>query len=122
MESKDIYSEIRFPNRVITLQKINQMNKDLKSFMWSLAFIFLYFYATAEIIKLFWNTKNEYMFSGRVKFLVYLHVLVTLIAIILPYHIFGPQNIDGLYRVIVMYHFLYIMLGFIVKFLSSDKV
>ena len=104
------------------LLKINQMNKDLKSFMWSLAFILFYFYATAGIVKLFWNTKNEYMFSGRVKFLVYLHVLVTLIAIILPYHSLGPQNIDGLYRVIVIYHFVYIMLGFMIKFLSSDKI
>ncbi len=120
MESKDIYSEIRFPNQVIMLQKINEMNKDLKSFMWSLAFILLYFYATAGIVKLFWNTKNEYMFSGRVKFLVYLHVLVTLIAIILPYHLFGPQNIDGIYRVIVVYHFFYILLGFTVKLLSND--
>lgn len=104
------------------LQKINEMNKDLKSFMCSLVFILLYFYATAGIVKLFWNTKIEYMFSGRVKFLVYLHVLVALIAIILPYHLFGPQNNDGLYRVNVIYHFIYIMLGFIVRFLSSDKV
>ena len=73
---KDFLSEIRFPYRVITLPKIKQMNKDLKTFMWSLAFILLYFYATAGIVKLFWNTKNEYMFSGRVKFLVYLHVAI----------------------------------------------
>jgi hypothetical protein len=89
--------------------------------MWSLAFILLYFYATAGIVKLFWNTKNEYMFSGRVKFLVYLHILITLIAIILPYHLFGHQNIDGLYRVIVIYHFIYVMLGVSFKFLSNDK-
>ena len=103
------------------MQKINQMNKDLKSFMWSLAFILLYFYATAGIVKLFWNTKNEYMFSGRVKFLVYLHILVTLIAIILPYHLFGPQNIDGIYRVIVVYHFIYLMVGVGMKALFKDS-
>ncbi len=74
MESKDIYSEIRFPNPVINLPEINQMNKDLKSFMWILAFILLYFYATAGIVKLFWNTKNEYMFSEGVLPLVYLYV------------------------------------------------
>ena len=116
---KDFLSEIRFPNQVINLQEINQMNKDLKSFIWSLAFILLYFYATSGIVKLFWNTKNEYMFSGRVKFLVYLHILVTLIAIILPYHLFGPQNIDGIFRVIVVYHFIYVMLGITYKNLSK---
>ena len=117
---KSFLSEIRFPNSVIMLPKINQMNKDLKSFMCSLAFILLYFYATAGIVKLFWNTKNEYIFSGRVKFLIYLHVLITLIAIILPYHLFGPQNTDGIYRVIVIYHFIYVILGVAVKFLSSN--
>ncbi len=104
------------------MQEINQMNKDLKSFMWSLAFILLYFYATAGIVKLFWNTKNEYMFSGRVKFLVYLHVLVTLIAIILPYHLFGPQNIDGIYRMIVIYHFIYVILGTGVNYLFNKDI
>jgi hypothetical protein len=60
------------------------------------------------------------MFSGRVKFLVYLHVLVTLIAIILPYHLFGPQNTDGIYRVIVVNNFVYVMLGIVAKVLYSD--
>jgi hypothetical protein len=83
--------------------------------MWSLAFILLYFYATAGIVKLFWNTKNEYMFSGRVKFLVYLHVLVTLIAIILPYHLLGPSTTDTIYKIIISYHILYIVLGLITK-------
>jgi hypothetical protein len=98
------------------------MNKDLKSFMWSLAFILLYFYATTGIVKLFWNTKNEYVFSGRVKFLVYLHILITAIIVILPYHLSGPHYTDGIYRVVVIYHFLYVMVGLVVKGLSTDKI
>ncbi len=98
------------------------MNKELKSLMWSLAFVLIYFYATAGIVKLLWNTKNEYMFSGRVKFLIYLHILITAIVVILPYHLFGPQHTDGIYRVVVIYHFLYVMVGVVVKALSTDKI
>jgi hypothetical protein len=117
---KDFLSEIRFPYRVITLPKIKQMSKDLKSFMWSLAFILLYFYATAGIVKLFWNTKNKYMFSGRVKILVYLHVLVTLIAVILPYNLFGASNTDTIYKIKIVNHSLYILLGLITKTLIKN--
>ena len=44
--------------------------KDIKSLLSSLGFILFYIFATAGIVKLFWDTKDDYRFEGRVKFLL----------------------------------------------------
>ena len=54
------------------------MNKDLKSLLTSLGIILIYFVATAGIVRLLWNTKDDSIFAVRVKFLVTLSFLFSL--------------------------------------------
>jgi hypothetical protein len=87
------------------------MNKSIKSFIWSLTFILIYFYATTGIVRLFWDCTNKYQFEGRVKYLIYLHIFISFILIIIPYHIFGPYHVNFIYKGIIIYHGLFIFIG-----------
>jgi hypothetical protein len=87
------------------------MNKDLKSFLWSIAIVLLYIYATAGIIKLLWNTKDDYKFEGRVKFISYLLFIFSAIYVIGIYHVVGPYLVAPFYKVFIYSHLGYLMLG-----------
>ena len=50
--------------------------KDIKSLLSSLGFILFYIFATAGIVKLFWDTKDDYRFEGRVKFLLLFQIFL----------------------------------------------
>jgi hypothetical protein len=94
------------------------MNKNLKSFVWSLAVIFIYAYATLGIVRLFWNTDDDDKFEGRAKFLGMLLIILSLVYIIGIYHIVGPYRVDNFYYGIIIFHFIYLLLGNIVNAIS----
>jgi hypothetical protein len=87
------------------------MNKSIKSFIWSLAIILLYFYATTGIVRLFWNCSNKYQFEGRVKFFIYIHILFSFMFITISYNMVGPYYVNTIYKGIIIYHGLFIFIG-----------
>jgi len=87
------------------------MNKDLKSILVSLSVILLYLYATTGIAKLFWKDKDRYTFNVRVDFISIILFISTLFMFIVPYHLFGSQNIKGLYYFIMLFHLIYLIVG-----------
>lgn len=87
------------------------MKIDVKSILWSLTIVGLYIIATVGVIKLFWNTDDEYMFEGRVKFILYLLILFNLIYIIGIYHLVGPHKTDLFYETLIYCHLLYLVIG-----------
>ena len=92
-------------NRILTM-KIN-----VKSILWSLTIVGLYVTATIGIIKLFWNTDDEHMFEGRVKFIIYFSILLNLIYIIGIYHLVGPYKVDLFYETLIYGHLIYLVVG-----------
>jgi hypothetical protein len=88
-------------------------NKELKSLLTSLGFILIYVYATAGIVKLFWNTDNGYRFEGRVKFLVLFSILVSLIYIIGVPQFVGLSKVDPYYKLFIGLQLIYIGIGLI---------
>ena len=87
------------------------MNKDLKSLLSSLGVILFYFYATAGIVKLLWDTDNNYRFEGRVKFLVLFSFIFSIIYVIGIYHIVGPYHTEAYYKLWVLGQLAYILVG-----------
>lgn len=87
------------------------MNKELKSLVNSLIIILLYYIALVGIVKLFWNTQSEYQFEGRVKFLGLLLILLTIVGVIVPYHLFSTGVVDIIYQVIIAGHLLLLLVG-----------
>ncbi len=97
------------------------MNKNIKSLLWSISIVLIYFYATKGAVRLFWNCSDKYQFDGRVKFLIYLHILISFILIIIPYHILGPQHVDSLYKGIIIYHVLFVTTGLASNLLLKER-
>lgn len=87
------------------------LEKSIKSLFTSLGVILLYFYATVGVVKLFGNTENDSKFEGRVKFLLLLSILCSLIYIIGIYHIVGVYKVDYYYQIFLIYQVIYITVG-----------
>jgi hypothetical protein len=87
------------------------MNREFKSLINSLLVILLYYYAIQGIVKLFWNTDDQYRFKGRVHFLGLLLILVTILGIILPYHLFPGSVVNVIYYSIIFFHSAILFVG-----------
>ena len=87
------------------------MNKDLKSFLSIIGIFLLYIYATAGMVKLLWNTKDNYMFEGRVKFISIMMTLLSFVYVISIYHIVGPFKVGEFYKLFIGFHFAYLFIG-----------
>jgi hypothetical protein len=87
------------------------MNKETKSLINSLLVILLYYYALQGLVRLFWFTNDQDMFKGRVHFLGILLILVTLIGVIVPYHVFPMSVTNVVYHVIIFFHLFILLIG-----------
>lgn len=87
------------------------MNREAKSLINSLIVILFYYFALVGIVKLFWNTQSENQFDGRVKFLGLLLILLTIVGVIVPYHLFSIGVVDIIYQVIIAGHLLLLIVG-----------
>jgi hypothetical protein len=87
------------------------MNKETKSLINSLLVILLYYYALQGLVKLFWFTTDQGMFKARVHFLGLLLILVTLICVIVPYHVFPMFVTNVVYHVLIFFHLFILVIG-----------
>jgi hypothetical protein len=84
---------------------------DIKSLLSSLGFILAYIYATVGIVKLCWNTDDNYKFEGRVKFLILSSILFSLLYIFGMYYIVGHYNIGPFYKAFLIGQAIYVVIG-----------
>jgi len=97
------------------------MKREAKSIVNSLIIIFLYYFALVGITRLFWNTTNQYQFEGRVKFLGYLLVILTILFVFVPYHLFSSGVVDIIYKGLIISHLFILFLG-VGKYFLDDKI
>jgi hypothetical protein len=91
------------------------MDKTIRSIAGSLAVLFIYFYATEGVVRLFVSDDKRrafYIFLTAV-----LLVMLSIILIILPYHIFQPDTVTIIYKSIIYFHFIYLITGSSINFL-----
>ena len=91
------------------------MDKNLKSLLTSLGLILLYYYATVGIVKLIWNTDDDCKFEGRVKFLVLLSILFSIIYVFGIYYIVGIHYVNSFYKFFIVAQLIYVGLGIILN-------
>ena len=96
------------------------MKRETKSIINSLIIILLYYFALVGITRLFWNTTNQYQFDGRVKFLGYLLILLTILIVLVPYYIFSMPIVERIYQGIIVVHLSVLFLGCSYYFISKD--
>ncbi len=96
------------------------MNKEFKSLLWSIAIVLLYFYATMGIVELFWNSSDYQKREGRVKFLLYMVFIFTLIIIISTYHLLGHADSTIFFQGVIFFHIAYLLVGSVFKLFSKS--
>jgi len=97
------------------------MNPKLKSLLSSAAVVFIFVFATLGIVRLFWNTRDMDKFEGRAKFIGILLVLFTFIYFIGIYHIVGVGKVDNYYYGLIIFHFVYLVVGVISYLFMPEK-
>lgn len=93
------------------------MDKNLKSLIGSLAFLFIYFYATYGIIKLIVSGEKRILFYTFLT--VVLLLFVSLLLIVVTFHTLPPSVVTIIYNVIIYFHFIYLIVGSSINFLSK---
>jgi hypothetical protein len=96
------------------------MNKELKSLAYTLGILLIYYWASKGITKLLMNTRNQNMFDARVRLLNYSLILSSLVFIIGIYHIVGPYRTEVFYKMFIIVHFIYLVLGNLVNSLIKN--
>lgn len=89
------------------------MNKQLKSWMYSLIVVYIMFLAVKGIIRLFWNTDDDHVLIGRVMLTLTLLFVFSFIYIIGIYHIVGPHKVDNYYGYFIIIIIIVLVAGFI---------
>lgn len=97
------------------------MNKNLRSLLQSLFIILIFYYATAGIVKLLWNTTNDYIFEARVKFIVLLFITISIFYVIGIYHIVGISRVDYFYYAYIFIVMAYLVIGVVANLFIKNN-
>jgi hypothetical protein len=91
------------------------MDKTIKSFVGNIIILFIYLYATEGIVKLCSNNNTRRPFY--ILLLSTLLGIVLFILIVASYHMFRPDIVTIIYKSIICFCFIYLIVGCVVNFL-----
>ena len=91
------------------------MDKTIKSLVGSLVLLFIYLYATEGIVRLFCKDTKRRPFY--VLLTAVMLVVISLFLIIVPFHTCQPDNVTILYKAMIYFYFVYLIIGSTVNFL-----
>lgn len=89
------------------------LNPNIRSWLNSLIIIFIIFFAIKGIIRLLWNSKDDDVMMGRIKFVFILLFVFSLLFIVSIYHIVGPYKVDIYYKIFIITFLVFIVVGLI---------
>jgi hypothetical protein len=97
------------------------MNPKLKSLLSSAVVVLILVFATLGIVRLFWNTNDSYKFEGRAKFIGILLILFSMVYIVGIYHIVGVAKVGSYYYGLIIFLFVYLVVGVISYLFMPEK-
>jgi hypothetical protein len=93
------------------------MEKTIRSYLNTLIVLFIFYFATRGIVKLFWNNKDIKVIRARTQFLFGVLFIGSLFYIIGIYHIVG-----GKYSLVSFFYNIYIVVGLLYDIVSNSKL
>jgi hypothetical protein len=87
------------------------MYKELRSLGYSLLIILMYYYSARGFIQLMWNDDSNNKVSARARFICYILFIFSFTFIIAIYHIVGPYHTAAFYKLFLIFHIIYLVLG-----------
>jgi hypothetical protein len=100
------------------------MEKNIRSYLNSLIVIFIFYFATRGIVKLFWNHNNREVVKARTFILFTCLFIGSFFYIIITYHLVDGKTVmvQFFYKIYLFLAFLYIVVGLIYDIISSSNL
>ena len=81
---------------------------------WSFFFVYLFYLATVSWVKMLWNHEDSDIFLARIKLLMGVTFLGSLVYIIGTYHLVGHRLVDPFYNLYICIFLTYLGVGLMV--------
>jgi hypothetical protein len=100
------------------------MEKTIRSYLNTLIVLFIFYFATRGIVKLFWNHKDLNVIRARTQLLFGVLFIGSLVYIIGIYHLVGGKYsiVNFFYKIYIIIAFIYIVVGILYDIVSSSKL
>jgi predicted membrane channel-forming protein YqfA (hemolysin III family) len=96
------------------------MEKTIRSYLNSLIVIFIFYFATRGIVKLFWKDKDKEVVNAKIYIIFVVLFLSSFIYIVGIYHIVGPANTNPYYKIYLFLAFIYLLIGIFYDIYSNS--
>ena len=87
------------------------MNKNLKSFLYTLFFLYILYLCIKGLVKLFWKPKNQDELMSKTKFVFILFLLFSFCFILIVYHLFEYEQVNRIYEGYLYSVFILLIVG-----------
>lgn len=100
------------------------MEKTIRSYLNSLIVIFIFYFATRGIVKLFWNHQDREVIKARTLILFVCLFFGSFFYIVITYHLVDGKTVmvHFFYKIYLFLAFLYIVVGLIYDIISGSKL
>jgi hypothetical protein len=100
------------------------MEKNIRSYLNSLIIIFIFYFATRGIVKLFWNHNNREVVKARTFILFASLFIGSFFYIVITYHLVDGKTemVRFFYKIYLILAFLYIVVGLIYDIVSTSNL
>jgi hypothetical protein len=100
------------------------MEKTIRSYLNSLIIIFIFYFATRGIVKLFWNHQDREVIKARTLILFVCLFFGSFFYIVITYHLVDGKTVmvHFFYKIYLFLAFLYIVVGLIYDIISGSRL
>lgn len=100
------------------------MEKTIRSYLNSLIVIFIFYFATRGIVKLFWNHQDREVVKARTLILFVCLFFGSFFYIVIIYHLVDGKTVmvHFFYKIYLFLAFFYIVVGLIYDIISGSKL
>ena len=104
--------------------KLLTMEKNIRSYLNSLIVIFIFYFATRGIVKLFWNHNNREVVKARTFILFTCLFIGSFFYIVITYHLVDGKTVmvQFFYKIYLFLAFLYIVVGLLCDIISNTNL
>lgn len=87
------------------------MNKNIKSFLYSLIFIYVIYLCIKGLVKLFWRPKNQEDLYVKTKFAFIFFFLFSMIFVFGVHYIFEFEQVNRIYKISIYFVLIMLIIG-----------
>lgn len=100
------------------------MEKTIRSYLNSLIVIFIFYFATRGIVKLFWNHQDREVIKARTLILFVCLFFGSFFYIVITYHLVDGKTVmvHFFYKIYLFLAFLHIVVGLIYDIISGSRL